>query len=354
MNIIGTKTIKGARHALAIALLPFVVTFVIPRWLAATYGVTFVVPPSLAGEVAVALGVGLFLMGAALAVTSVFRFATDGDGTLAPWDPPRYFVASGPYRYVRNPMITGVCMVLCAQTLILRSTIHGAWALVFLAINAVYIPLIEEPQLRRRFGSDYDAYCAAVGRLLPRLTPYAAPAHPRTGAPAQQFSAVIPAAGRSLRFGSDKRLALIDGVPMLERVTATLRDAGATPVIVVRDNPDLDRGMFSTIQIGLAQAVDAQVAVILVQPADMPFVRPETIRIVAAHCARTGEVVCPRFNGKRGHPIAIPIAVANALLNLEPSTPLNQAFAHLGLARTEIDVDDAGVLRDVDRPQDLR
>jgi molybdenum cofactor cytidylyltransferase len=169
----------------------------------------------------------------------------------------------------------------------------------------------------------------------------------------EAFCAIIPAAGRSARFGSDKRQALIDGVPMLERVVSLMSHAGAEPVIVVRDNPDPDRGMFSSIQIGLADAVASAVPVILVQPADMPYVTSETVGKVAAECARTGTAVCPRFEGQRGHPLALPLNVAKALLDLEPRTPLNEAFAQIGLVRTELDVDDPGVLRDVDRPQDI-
>ena len=167
------------------------------------------------------------------------------------------------------------------------------------------------------------------------------------------IAAVVPASGRSSRFGSDKRKALIDGTPMLERTVAALKAAGADPVFVVDDNPDPDRGMFSTIQIGLARALAARATIILVQPADMPFVRPETIATIAAECRCTGRAVCPRYGHQRGHPLAFPRALAQQLLTVDASTPLNEAFAAIGLVRLEIDVDDPGVLRDVDRPSDL-
>lgn len=51
------------------------------------------------------LGCGLLMVGGTLFVASLRRFADEGRGTLAPWDPPRRFVVRGPYRYVRNPMI---------------------------------------------------------------------------------------------------------------------------------------------------------------------------------------------------------------------------------------------------------
>ncbi len=165
--------------------------------------------------------------------------------------------------------------------------------------------------------------------------------------------AVVPASGKSSRFGSDKRRALVDGVPMLERVVSVLTDAGAARVIVVDNNPAPERGMFSSIQIGLGEAVAGGADIILVHPADMPFVRAGTIRAVIDECARTDRAVCPRFNGTRGHPIAFPVSLARQLLTVDPSTPLNEAFAAIGLVRDELDVDDAGVLRDVDVPSDL-
>lgn len=363
---------KILRHLLAIAVLPFVATVVVPRFVASSYGVRFAAPDSLASVAAFIAGVGLFVVGASLAISSVLRFFFDGDGTLAPWDPPTRFVATGPYRYVRNPMITGVFLVLCAQSLMLRSVPHAGWAGVFLLLNIIWIPLVEEPGLRARFGESYREYCRHVGRLVPRLRPYVGPSFSSAGTstagrkpgPLHEVptcAAVVPAAGKSSRFGSDKRVALVDGVPMLARVVAALEAAGAARVIVVGQpgdearliNPDPDRGMFSSIQIGLAEAVKGGVDVVLVQPADMPFVRADTIRAVIDECARTGRAVCPRHDAKRGHPLAFPAALARQLLAVDPSTPLNEAFAAIGLVRHELDVDDPGVLRDVDTKADL-
>ena len=125
--------------------------------------------------VVLALGLALFVM-------SVGRFVRDGDGTLAPWDPPRRLVVRGPYRFVRNPMISGVIFVLFGQSLLLLSWPHAKWAAFFLALNAVYIPLLEEPQLAARFGDAHREYRGNFPRLVPRLTPWEpgdGPASPR-------------------------------------------------------------------------------------------------------------------------------------------------------------------------------
>jgi len=91
---------------------------------------------------------------------------------LAPWDPPRHLVVRGPYRHVRNPMISGVVFVLFGEALVLLSGPHAQWALIFLVINFIYIPLLEEQRLKARFGEEYIEYCRHVPRLLPRLRPW--------------------------------------------------------------------------------------------------------------------------------------------------------------------------------------
>jgi protein-S-isoprenylcysteine O-methyltransferase Ste14 len=160
------------RHLFAIAALPFMVTVAIPLWIAQRNGIAPTIG-STPGEWSLqALGVWLFAIGLVLFVSSLRRFATEGEGTLAPWDPPRKLVVHGPYRYVRNPMISGVVFILFAEAARLRSVPHVQWALIFLALNLVYIPLLEEPQLEARFGDDYREYRRHVPRIIPRLRPW--------------------------------------------------------------------------------------------------------------------------------------------------------------------------------------
>jgi protein-S-isoprenylcysteine O-methyltransferase Ste14 len=166
-------TVRTAlRHLLAIAVLPLTMAVLVPLWLARREGLT----PAPAGTALAlagqALGVALALVGLGLFATSLRRFAVEGRGTLAPWDPPRELVVRGPYRYVRNPMISGVLLVLVGEALVLRSRAHAVWALTFFAINATYIPLLEEPGLEQRFGERYRRYRRHVPRLVPRLRPW--------------------------------------------------------------------------------------------------------------------------------------------------------------------------------------
>jgi len=160
------------RHLLSIAALPFVVAVLVPRWLATTNNIPLKLGTTVAGILAQGAGLLLLALGLFLFASSLRRFATEGAGTLAPWDPPRRLVVRGPYRYVRNPMISGVLFVLFGEALILLSQPHLMWALIFLGMNVVVIPLVEEPGLRRRFGASYIEYSRHVPRLIPRLRPW--------------------------------------------------------------------------------------------------------------------------------------------------------------------------------------
>src|SRR5215207_722335 len=141
------------RHLLSILLLPTMVTIVVPRWLLRTYAATDSRwPPGFASAVPLTLGALLLLAGAGLVAWCIALFARVGKGTLAPWDPTSELVAVGPYRYTRNPMITGVATTLVGEALLTGSGLIGLWALVFIMFNHLYFLLSEEPGLTRRFG----------------------------------------------------------------------------------------------------------------------------------------------------------------------------------------------------------
>ena len=134
---------------------------------------------SILGQVA---GLVLLVVGLLLFLSSFRRFTAEGEGTLAPWDPPQRLVVSGPYRYVRHPMISGVVFIVFGEALVLQSEAQLDWALLFLAINLVYLPLLEEPLLERRFGPEYVEYRRHVPFLFPRLHPWRRDEQGRNGA----------------------------------------------------------------------------------------------------------------------------------------------------------------------------
>jgi protein-S-isoprenylcysteine O-methyltransferase Ste14 len=114
-------------------------------------------------------GLVLIVLGGALAVACVGLFVVRGRGTPAPFDPPREFVAVGPYRLVRNPMYIGALAVLAGFGLLLHSGAILLFSLAWLALAHWFVVAYEEPALRRKFGATYEDYCRAVSRWLPLL-----------------------------------------------------------------------------------------------------------------------------------------------------------------------------------------
>jgi protein-S-isoprenylcysteine O-methyltransferase Ste14 len=107
--------------------------------------------------------------GTVLALGCLGAFVAAGRGTPAPFDPPREFVAVGPYRYFRNPMYVGGFAVLAGVGLVVGSVAIVGLAGAFLLIAHLFVVLYEEPSLARRFGEPYRRYLATVPRWWPAL-----------------------------------------------------------------------------------------------------------------------------------------------------------------------------------------
>ena len=119
------------------------------------------------------LGLPMGLLGLGLYLWTNWIFAFSGRGTAVPLDPPRVMVARGPYRVVRNPMAIGFVLIIVGEGVAVGSRAILVYAaLAFIAIY-LFVVFVEEPGLRARFGSSYEAYVGAVPRWLPRLR------HPR-------------------------------------------------------------------------------------------------------------------------------------------------------------------------------
>jgi protein-S-isoprenylcysteine O-methyltransferase Ste14 len=99
-------------------------------------------------------GALVVIAGLAMLVWTTRLFAQH-DGSLAPWNPPTKVVLVGPYRYSRNPMISGVYAVLCGEALAFTSPWLAGWALLFIVGMSSHIFFQEEPTLRERFGEPY-------------------------------------------------------------------------------------------------------------------------------------------------------------------------------------------------------
>ena len=115
----------------------------------------------------------LLVLGLFLAIWSVRTFYTKGgDGTPAPWHPVGNLIINGPYRYVRNPMILGVVVLILFESEFFSSLPLLLWAIVFMIGNIIYFKIFEERQLIKRFGADYEDYKDNVPMLFPKFTHY--------------------------------------------------------------------------------------------------------------------------------------------------------------------------------------
>jgi molybdenum cofactor cytidylyltransferase len=174
-----------------------------------------------------------------------------------------------------------------------------------------------------------------------------------------QFPVVIVlAAGRGERFSASggaihKLDALLAGKRVIDHVLDAVRASGL-PYHLVR--PDAHEaagaGMGDSIAAGVRATPDASGWLIL--PADLPLIRSETLRAIAS--APPCGVTVPRYHGQQGHPVRFDAVCGPDLLKLKG----NSGAAQVLLAQAAmnsiayVEVDDAGVVTDIDTLDDLR
>jgi protein-S-isoprenylcysteine O-methyltransferase Ste14 len=125
-----------------------------------------IVRPTVIGPAQV-LGILVGLTGAALALWCIATFIVIGEGTPAPFDPPRRLVVVGPYRWVRNPMYIGAALALAGAALFYESWALLAYCAAFLLITHLFVVVYEESALQATFGDSYTRYREQVRRWWP-------------------------------------------------------------------------------------------------------------------------------------------------------------------------------------------
>ena len=108
----------------------------------------------------------LFTIGGSIYAWCVFDFASFGRGTPLPLDAPKKLVKRGLYRYSRNPMYVGVLTVIFGFAVLHQSLAVAVYGLAVAPCFYSFVVFFEEPILRKRFGSEYEQYCAEVPRWL--------------------------------------------------------------------------------------------------------------------------------------------------------------------------------------------
>ena len=91
-----------------------------------------------------------------------------GRGAYVEFDPPRQFVATGPFRYCRNPIAACVLGMILGEAIGLSSSGVLILFLLGLPIAHAQVVFLEEPLLSKRFGAEYQQYLSRVPRWIPR------------------------------------------------------------------------------------------------------------------------------------------------------------------------------------------
>jgi protein-S-isoprenylcysteine O-methyltransferase Ste14 len=161
------------RHMISFLLFPVTMTIVIP-------GLIVILADVRAPDLGAVLTVGLATVGGlliaggvAMLIWTVVLFDREGKGTLGLGNvmgEPVRLVVRGPYRHVRNPMISGVLAILLGETAVAASNWLLLWFAIFLTFQAIAIRFWEEPHLAQRYGSDYLNYRQNVPRWIPRIS----------------------------------------------------------------------------------------------------------------------------------------------------------------------------------------
>jgi protein-S-isoprenylcysteine O-methyltransferase Ste14 len=157
------------RHLLSVLLAPVMMTVFIPAVIVWSTGVPAPDLGTVRGALLALTGGLLIVLGLGMLVWTVVLFDRVGEGTLAIGSPVK-LVVRGPYRHVRNPMMTAVFCIQLGTAIATASPWLFGWFVFFFTCVLIAIRGVEEPHLRRRFGTDYDEYRRNVPRWIPRLT----------------------------------------------------------------------------------------------------------------------------------------------------------------------------------------
>lgn len=178
--------------------------------------------------------------------------------------------------------------------------------------------------------------------------------------------ALVLAAGLGRRMGASKLTLMLDGRPVIAHTLGAVAAAGLPSLLVTGGHegavraaigstpsvfaPDHARGLSASLRAGLAAAPEDWRAALVVL-GDMPFVCATTLRALAAALRNGAGAVVPVHQGRRGNPVGFGRVHWPALMALDGDRGARALLDSLSVV--DVTVHDAGVLRDLDRPEDF-
>jgi molybdenum cofactor cytidylyltransferase len=189
-----------------------------------------------------------------------------------------------------------------------------------------------------------------------------------------RVGAVVLAAGRSTRMGEPKQLLRVGEQTVLERTLSNVRGSGVDEIVLVLgfladrirhevspallegvrvvENPEHAEGMAGSVRIGLS-ALTPQTGAALFVLADQPFVRSVTLdRIIERYRSSDAGIVVPFYKGQRGNPVLLDRAIFPDAIELEGDVGFRAIFARHADSIVPVEVEDEGVLLDLDDKSD--
>jgi len=181
-------------------------------------------------------------------------------------------------------------------------------------------------------------------------------------------AAILLAAGKSSRFGANKLLHPLQGLPIALHAASALKSAFPGALAVVSPGSPLQallekaglriivserahEGMGESLKSGIAATREADGWVVAL--ADMPFVRPLTHLNIERALRRGAAIAAPAYLGERGHPVGLSGRFRDDLLALSGDAGARLILKNHAREIHLVEVDDPGVLKDIDTPQDL-
>lgn len=186
------------------------------------------------------------------------------------------------------------------------------------------------------------------------------------------IAAIVLAAGEASRFGQCKQLVRLGDKTLLEHVLQTVRETTIDDIVVVLGahaeeiqnavafdrervvmNPLYANGMSTSIHAGL-RTLDGRAEAAVMVLADQPFIAPRTIDAIVSEYRRSGaSIVIPTYRGARGNPVLVARKLFPDVMSIRGDTGLRSIFQRHASDILRVEVDDVGVVTDIDTQADL-